>query len=626
MFGGAACGAGDALVDTADVWIMTRATPGGPWIWTKVPQALNSAWPAARRAAASSAIDGRWYIFGGMASPTQEYNLWYNDAWEFDCALRVFKVLELVPPAANLPVSLPIRRARAAAALISVPLALDGTTQDTDVLVVSGGTVDGAAFITGTSIVADVWALVIVPDSPGSTASMPRNATWVQLLLDSPAAFRAQHALVATQAEIILTAGYGYLNVLSSMGRSVAYVGDDVLALSIQDDVVVQVQQALDSLFLSASAGGGPPSNADAGATPGWKLVVAAPPPLQELASGSQNVTSSPGTQTSSAAAAPVPSSLPPRFGLAMVAVGSNILAVGGRFEQTYSDVWALDTSATPRQTLPADVFQHTLSKPHKLATAALLLLAISVISCCYMMLGLALRDCTLRCARFCVQRCVRRDADRLGVDAVLRGAGTLDAATLQRIENEMARNIEMTRRGTPEYIIANLPLVRFVKAASNSSDGGNAPATPSTSAGASGATSAPDAGGAASSAEGAGQWRGFRQYISAVLGGRDIGTVDTELAGPACSVCLVDFEHNDMLCRLPCMHVFHKDCVHKWLRNSSKLCPLCKHNVMEPFTGMPVSGDEGEHAVPVTVAVPRGGATTRTDTGGNRLRSWLGL
>jgi len=45
-----------------------------------------------------------------------------------------------------------------------------------------------------------------------------------------------------------------------------------------------------------------------------------------------------------------------------------------------------------------------------------------------------------------------------------------------------------------------------------------------------------------------------------------------------ACSVCLVEFESEDMVSQLPrCGHVFHMVCIEKWVERSQFTCPLCR-------------------------------------------------
>ena len=42
------------------------------------------------------------------------------------------------------------------------------------------------------------------------------------------------------------------------------------------------------------------------------------------------------------------------------------------------------------------------------------------------------------------------------------------------------------------------------------------------------------------------------------------------------CSICLEDFTAKDLCCRLECTHLFHEDCVARWLEKQSS-CPLCR-------------------------------------------------
>ncbi|CAF3347192.1 unnamed protein product [Rotaria socialis] len=42
------------------------------------------------------------------------------------------------------------------------------------------------------------------------------------------------------------------------------------------------------------------------------------------------------------------------------------------------------------------------------------------------------------------------------------------------------------------------------------------------------------------------------------------------------CSICMDNYEKNQTLRRLPCLHRYHKDCIDNWLKKSN-LCPICR-------------------------------------------------
>lgn len=47
------------------------------------------------------------------------------------------------------------------------------------------------------------------------------------------------------------------------------------------------------------------------------------------------------------------------------------------------------------------------------------------------------------------------------------------------------------------------------------------------------------------------------------------------------CAICQFEYEFGDQIISLPCTHCFHNHCGAEWLLNHSKLCPICKHDVM---------------------------------------------
>ncbi|RWS29838.1 E3 ubiquitin-protein ligase Arkadia-like protein [Leptotrombidium deliense] len=47
------------------------------------------------------------------------------------------------------------------------------------------------------------------------------------------------------------------------------------------------------------------------------------------------------------------------------------------------------------------------------------------------------------------------------------------------------------------------------------------------------------------------------------------------------CTICLCEFEDNEEVRRLPCMHLFHVECVDQWL-TTNKRCPICRVDIEE--------------------------------------------
>ncbi|EES14320.1 hypothetical protein BDA96_07G235500 [Sorghum bicolor] len=64
------------------------------------------------------------------------------------------------------------------------------------------------------------------------------------------------------------------------------------------------------------------------------------------------------------------------------------------------------------------------------------------------------------------------------------------------------------------------------------------------------------------------------------------------------CRVCLVRFEPESVVNRLPCGHLFHRACLETWLDYDHATCPLCRHRLLPP------AADDDE--LPRIVAAPR--------------------
>jgi hypothetical protein len=55
---------------------------------------------------------------------------------------------------------------------------------------------------------------------------------------------------------------------------------------------------------------------------------------------------------------------------------------------------------------------------------------------------------------------------------------------------------------------------------------------------------------------------------------------VCNELPENNCSICLDEFKNEDILKKLNCSHIFHKDCLVPWI-NNYKSCPLCRTDIL---------------------------------------------
>lgn len=56
----------------------------------------------------------------------------------------------------------------------------------------------------------------------------------------------------------------------------------------------------------------------------------------------------------------------------------------------------------------------------------------------------------------------------------------------------------------------------------------------------------------------------------------------DLEETSCLCTFCLDEMELGEELCRLPCMHTFHRRCVHAWLERDRR-CMLCRLDITRP-------------------------------------------
>lgn len=51
----------------------------------------------------------------------------------------------------------------------------------------------------------------------------------------------------------------------------------------------------------------------------------------------------------------------------------------------------------------------------------------------------------------------------------------------------------------------------------------------------------------------------------------------ETKENNPSCTVCMEDFEEDGVVRKMVCQHVFHQECIDKWLLEYSYKCPMCR-------------------------------------------------
>ena len=60
------------------------------------------------------------------------------------------------------------------------------------------------------------------------------------------------------------------------------------------------------------------------------------------------------------------------------------------------------------------------------------------------------------------------------------------------------------------------------------------------------------------------------------------------------CAICLVKYKGIDIIKEFPCKHIFHKNCIFKWLKTSN-FCPLCKYDISNDVNKVVLKNEEDE-------------------------------
>ena len=60
------------------------------------------------------------------------------------------------------------------------------------------------------------------------------------------------------------------------------------------------------------------------------------------------------------------------------------------------------------------------------------------------------------------------------------------------------------------------------------------------------------------------------------------------------CSICLIKYQKPDILKEFPCKHIYHKNCILKWL-DKSNICPLCKYDIINDVNKIEIKNTNDE-------------------------------
>ena len=60
------------------------------------------------------------------------------------------------------------------------------------------------------------------------------------------------------------------------------------------------------------------------------------------------------------------------------------------------------------------------------------------------------------------------------------------------------------------------------------------------------------------------------------------------------CPICLQKYKSADIIKEFPCKHIFHKNCIFKWLKQSN-VCPICKNDISEEIKKIELTGEDDE-------------------------------
>ena len=62
-----------------------------------------------------------------------------------------------------------------------------------------------------------------------------------------------------------------------------------------------------------------------------------------------------------------------------------------------------------------------------------------------------------------------------------------------------------------------------------------------------------------------------------------------SEVKEKKCSICLQKYKGFEIIKEFPCKHIYHKNCILKWLKESN-ICPLCKYDISSDINNIEIN------------------------------------
>ena len=60
-----------------------------------------------------------------------------------------------------------------------------------------------------------------------------------------------------------------------------------------------------------------------------------------------------------------------------------------------------------------------------------------------------------------------------------------------------------------------------------------------------------------------------------------NLTTIIVDKVDDNCSICLEYYKSNDIISKIKCGHMFHKECLKPWIDSENYNCPLCRRNII---------------------------------------------